>query len=260
MGRRRRDTHALTADIDTGTARLEALPENPEILVLYVNEVPSSAIHLSDPGYLDFEYLDWSARIIDTVFPRPASLRVVHIGGAGCALARTLDATHPGSKQTAVEIDAALIAFVREHLPLPSRLSIRAADGATEITRFSPGSLDVLVRDAFDHDAVPGSLQSGDFHAACARALKPGGIAVFNVADQRPYALLRAEVSSLFDHFAHVYLTALPAQFKGRRWGNVVVTAAQRPLDEAALDRSLRFGPDLVQVMGTERTRAFLGL
>ena len=105
-------------DISTGEARLEKLDGEADSYVLHVNGVPSSSITLSDPQRLDFEYLDWMRRIIDVELPNQ-TLRAAHIGAAGCALARALDSARPGSKQTAIDIDAKLLDFARDWFDLP---------------------------------------------------------------------------------------------------------------------------------------------
>src|SRR5699024_7304840 len=130
-------------DVSTGTTYVEKVDGEADSYVLHVNGVPSSSITLSDPQRLDFEYLDWMRRAIDVELPE-GSLRAVHIGAAGCALARALDAARQGSKQTAIDIDAALLDFARQWFDLPRSpaLALRAGDGAAEISRFRPDALD----------------------------------------------------------------------------------------------------------------------
>src|SRR5699024_3358277 len=166
----------------------------------------------------------------------------VHIGAAGCALARALDAARPGSKQTAIDIDAALLDFARRWFDLPRSpaLALRAGDSAAEISRFRPDALDVVVRDAFDHDSVPPALQTGQFFAAVAAALKDSGLYLANVPDAGDHGVLKAELTALGDHFCHLAAATEPGILKGRRHGNVLVLASNSPLDAAGLDRSLR--------------------
>jgi spermidine synthase len=248
-------------DIATGTARLEKLSGEADSYVLHVNGVPSSSITLSDPQRLDFEYLDWMRRIIDVVFPGQ-TLRVAHIGAAGCALARALDAARPGSKQTAIDIDSPLLEFAREWFDLPRSpaLALRAGDGAVEIGKFRPDTLDVLVRDAFDHDSVPPALQTSQFFASCAEAVKDSGVYVANVPDSGDHVVLRSELRALGEHFAHLAAATEPAILKGRRRGNVVVLASNTPLDTAGLDRSLRTAASTATFLTGRSLRSRLGL
>ena len=248
-------------DISTGTARLEKLDGEADSYVLHVNGVPSSSITLSDPQRLDFEYLDWMRRAIDVELPE-GSLRAVHIGAAGCALARALDAARPGSKQTAIDIDAALLDFARQWFDLPRSpaLALRAGDGAAEISRFRPDALDVVVRDAFDHDSVPPALQTGQFFASCAEALKDSGLYLANVPDAGDHRVLKAELTALGDHFRHLAAATEPGILKGRRHGNVLVLASNSPLDAAGLDRSLRTAANAATFLSGQGLRSRLGL
>ncbi|WP_228278431.1 spermidine synthase [Brevibacterium limosum] len=248
-------------DISTGEARLEKLDGEADSYILHVNGVPSSSITLSDPQRLDFEYLDWMRRIIDVELPA-GSLRAAHIGAAGCALARAIDSARPGSKQTAIDIDAKLLDFAREWFDLPRSpsLALRAGDGAVEIGKFRPDALDVLVRDAFDHDSVPSSLQTAEFFAGCAVAVKDSGLYIANVPDSGDHRILRSELRGLGEHFAHLAAATEPAILKGRRRGNVVVLASNTAPDVTGLDRSLRTAASSATFLAGADLRYRLGL
>ncbi len=240
---------------------MEKLDGEADSYILHVNGVPSSSITLSDPQRLDYEYLDWMRRIIDVELPA-GSLRAAHIGAAGYALARAIDSARPGSKQTAIDIDAKLLDFAREWFDLPRSpaLALRAGDGAVEIGKFRPDALDVLVRDAFDHDSVPSSLQTAEFFAGCAVAVKDSGLYIANVPDSGDHRILRSELRGLGEHFAHLAAATEPAILKGRRRGNVVVLASNTPPDVAGLDRSLRTAASSATFLAGADLRSRLGL
>ncbi|GAA1539852.1 fused MFS/spermidine synthase [Brevibacterium picturae] len=248
-------------EISTGTARLEKVDGEADSYVLHVNGVPSSSITLSEPMRLDFEYLDWMSRIIDVQFA-PGPLRAVHIGAAGCALARALHAGRPGSKQTAIDIDPVLLDYSRTWFDLPRSpgLALRAGDGAVEAEKFRPDALDVLVRDAFDHDSVPPALQTSEFFTTCARILKDSGVYIANVPDAGDHRVLRAELELLGSAFDHVAAAAEPGIIKGRRRGNVVVIAANSPLRIPELDRSLRTAATMATFLTGQDLKSRLGL
>lgn len=246
-------------DISTGTAHLEKIDGEADSYVLHVNGVPSSSITLSDPQRLDFEYLDWMSRIIDGHF-EPGPLRAVHIGAAGCALARFVHATRPGSRQTAIDIDALLLDYSRAWFDLPRSpaLALRAGDGAVEVEKFRDGSLDLLIRDAFDHDAVPGSLTTQQFFASCARTLKTSGLYLANVPDSGDHSGLRSEITLLQEEFRHVAAASEPAIIKGRRRGNVVVIASHSPISD--VDQVLRTAPTMASFLDSTALRSRLGI
>lgn len=249
---------------DTGTASFDAVPGDPHAYVLTLNGVPSSPYYAHDPEVLGFEYLRWIAHLTAAALPAGRSVRAVHIGGAACALPRHLDAIRPGSRQTVVEIDAALADWVRTHLDLPRSpaLAIRAADGAVEITRFRPDSIDLIVRDAFAGDTTPASLSSPAWFDAVHAALGPHGVYIANVADAADRSALRSEVDALRTRFSHVLAVAEPTQFRRRRRGNVVVAATHDPIDAHAVEAavrgdgaSVRSGAGLLSHLGPAHSR-----
>jgi spermidine synthase len=226
--------------IDTGTASFDPVPGDPGSFVLTVNGVPSSPYSAADPRRLDFEYMRWAVAGIDTALPG-STLRALHVGGAACALPRRIAADRPGSRQTVVEIDAALVTWVRAHLELPRSpaVAVRAADGAAEIAAFRDDSLDLLVRDAFAGDATPAALQSPEWFSSVARVLRAEGLYASNVADRAGRSALREELRALTGHFAHVCALS-GARLAGRPGGNVMVFASHRPLDPRELTRRAR--------------------
>lgn len=138
-------------------------------ILLLLDGAESSWIDLHDPTHLDFEYLQQMDAAVTALRGESGPVRAVHLGGAGCALARAWDATRPGSTQLAVEIDGVLAQRVREWFDLPRapRLRIRVGDAAQVAPRLRPGAWDVVVRDVFDAGRVPGACRTPEFVAAC---------------------------------------------------------------------------------------------
>ncbi|OFL64419.1 MULTISPECIES: spermidine synthase [unclassified Brevibacterium] len=266
MGRQRRTAEReREVHIDTGTAVLEPVAGEPDSFVLWINGVPSSCIALSDPLRLDFEYLDWMSRIIrvrhDDADGRGTPLRAVHIGAGGCSLPRWIDAHCPGSRQTAIDIDATLLKYVREWFDLPKkpRLALRAGDGALEIRSFRPSSLDVLVRDAFAGSITPPPLATRDFFDQCAHVLAPSGTFLVNIAAAPPHERLKDELRLLQQSFAYVGMAIDPGNMRGRRYGNAVAIAAHTPPEPGTVARALRGGPAIARVLEGTQLTAFTG-
>ena len=81
--------------IPTGTVELVRDLDDPDGVTVLVNGVPSSYLDLVDPTRLVFEYMQQMAAVIDRVGDAGGPLDVVHLGAAGCALARAVDADAP---------------------------------------------------------------------------------------------------------------------------------------------------------------------
>ncbi|MFT4043457.1 MAG: fused MFS/spermidine synthase [Gordonia sp. (in: high G+C Gram-positive bacteria)] len=245
--------------IDTGTAELQRDPISGGWLLL-INGAHSSHIHPDDPTALDFEYLRQMAAVIDDRYEPDAALRVLHLGGAACALPRYLADRYPRARQLAVEIDAALARLVREWFDLPRspQLRIRVGDARAVVEGLHPGSRDVIVRDAFDSDRAPAHLTTVEFVRAAKHVLAPGGLYLANCGDSPDLALVRADAAAVAEVFAHVLLIGDPAMLKGRRTGNVVVVGSDTDVGpSSALVRTLLSDPLPARTITGDEARRF---
>ncbi|WP_432489118.1 spermidine synthase [Kineococcus sp. SYSU DK018] len=257
-GARRPEPVEGEALISTGTVRLERDRDDPDGWLVLVNGVPSSYVDLADPAHLVFEYQQWTAAVLDAVHP-PGPLRVVHLGGAGCAFPRYVAATRPGSRQLVLEVDEQLVELVRHSFGASGSAGFRlkVADAREGVAELPDGSQDALVRDAFVHDRVPDHLVTVEFLRDVSRALAPGGVWVANLADRPPMPRARAEVATAAEVFTHVAVLAEPGVFRGRRYGNALLVASQDPLPEQALVRALSGGAAPARLVAGTDARHF---
>lgn len=240
-------------EISTGTAELVPDEYAPGSWVLHVNGVPSSHVDPEHPERLDFEYMRWIAAVVAAhvgAHLDPAGLRVLHLGGGACSLARFFAAEYPAARQVVVELDGRLAELVREWFDLPRAplLRIRVGEARAVTESLTPGTRDVVVRDVFAGAVTPEPLTTVEFARHVRRVLAPGGLYVLNCGDTRDLAGARAELAALSEVFEHVAAVADPAMLKGRRYGNIVLAASAAPLpaegsaEAAALTRELLGG------------------
>jgi len=257
--------------VDSGLAELLLDADRPGAWMLLVDDVPQSHVDLDDPEYLDFDYMRRLGHLADLAAPPGQPLRVLHLGGGGLTLARYVAATRPGSSQLAVESDAALVALVRRWLPLgqparrdggrtgAGRVRIRVGDARAVLEQLPAASFDLVVADLFAGARTPAHLTSVEFAAAAARVLTPAGCYAVNVADGPPLGYARAQVATVGSVFAQVCLIADPGVLRGRRFGNLVLAAAQGELPLAGLARRAAGDPfpgRLVHGAGLDRFAA----
>ena len=227
---------------------LVADPDRPRAWTLLVDGAPQSHVDLDDPRHLEFEYMRRLGHLVDLAGPPGEPLRVLHLGGGGLTLARYVAATRPGSDQLAVEADAALLELVRRRLPLrqrgrrsgggrTGRVRVRVADARAVLEQVPAGSFDVVIADLFTGARTPAHLTSAEFAAAVARALSPSGVYGSNVGDGPPLAHARARAATVCSVFRHACLIADAPLLRGRRFGNLVLAAAQHGLPVAELTR-----------------------
>lgn len=201
---------------------------------------PQSYVDPDDPLLLVFEYVEQFALVLQALRPDPAPLAVTHVGGAGMTLARWVHRVHPGSPQIVLEPDAALTELVRRELPLPRghRIRVRPVTGQEGVAALRDGSADVVVVDAYDQGRFPAELAGAAWAREVARVLAPDGLLLVNAADRPGLRWVGRQTATLREQLPHVGMLVLREVAKGKRFGNVVVVASPRPLDDVSLTRA----------------------
>lgn len=220
----------------------------------------SSHIDLADPLRLEFEYMRWIVSLIEDRWSQSSRVRALHLGGGACSVARYLVAKFPDSRNTVVEIDAALANYVREWFGLPKAplLKIRVGEAREVTTALSAGSRDVIIRDVFSGRFTPGPLLTEEFVAEVKRVLSTDGIYLLNCGDAPSLANARREAATVAAAFAHTAIIADPPMLKGRRFGNIVLAGSDAPLATGAgLPRALLAGAMPATLWDDAQVRAF---
>jgi spermidine synthase len=245
--------------VATGEAELLRDLNRPGGWVLTVEGVLQSYVDLDDPTYLDFEYMQYMGDVIDCLAEEGAALDLVHVGGGACTLPRYVAATRPGSRQIVIEPDAALVEFVREHLGLRSvpRLRVRVTDGRSGVAALKDDYADVIVVDAFEAAAVPIELVTEEFAWDVARALRPNGTWLLNIADGPGLRFARRVVATAQAVFPEAVLISDPNVLRGRRYSNLVVAASAGELPVEGLVRRSAGRIPRVRCMNGDEVRRF---
>jgi hypothetical protein len=216
-----------------GDLSVEADPDRPSGRLLRQAGTEASYNDLVEPGYLDFDYLRWMRVLLNTDHVH----RVLHIGGAGCALARALAAADPSGRQEVWEISPAVVDFAREHLGLSRMpgLRVRTGDGTLALRRAAAdgASWDAVVIDAFVGARVaPGPTS----RQALADAASLAALTLVNVVDDRA----ERELSRIIDGLAAVYPWVWAC---AGRSNNTVLAAGRGALDQARVISELARDP-----------------
>lgn len=180
--------------------------------------------------------------IIGATLGDTVPLRALHLGAAGCTLARALDAGHSGSKQLAVELDGTLARYVREWFDLPPapRLRIRS-DETRHALDTTHAQWDVIIRDAFRNREVPAQLRTSE-SAARAHEVRPWRYLSpqLHRFHQAQHDRLGEEIATLAQHFRHMIAIVDPSILKGRRFGNIVLAASDQEFPVFEIERRVR--------------------
>jgi spermidine synthase len=227
----------VRAQVASGTAELRPDPDRRGGWTLLLDGTPQSHVDMDDPTHLEFDYVRRLGHVVDLAAPPRRPLRALHLGGGALTLARYIAATRPRSSQQAVEVDGALVELVRRELPPDRawRLRVRTGDARDVVIRLASGGFGLVVMDVFAGARTPAHLTSTEFLHAVAEVMDPVATYAANVTDGGALAFARGQVATLQAVFPHTCLVADPAVLRGRRFGNLLLVAARRPLPLEAL-------------------------
>lgn len=209
----------------------------------------ASYIDLADPTHLEFDYMRWMRLVLRTGGAR----RVLHIGGAGCALARALAAEDPRSRQEVCEVDPAVLELARAHLGLRRMpgLRVRVAEGRAHLRTQSDGAWDAIVLDAYAGARIPPQLITSEALAEMAR-IAP--LVLINVVDTRSGRVRAPVASAVGAVFERVWAL-------GQRQTNVVIVGDDGRLDLQRIEGAAAADPSPARVMtGPEVRDAIAGI
>ena len=260
MRRGAAERRAVHQEVGTGLAELVPDLSRTDSWLLFVDGIPQSQVDLGDPGYLEFEYVRRIGHIADLAFPAGQPLRALHMGGGAMTLPRYIAHTRPGSVQLVAELDTELTELVRRHLPLrrrrgaaagrgggtgpgSGRIRVRAGDAREVLESVPANSQDLVISDVFAGARTPFHLTTVECARAAARALRPGGVYAVNVADGPPLEQVRAAVATVRSVFEETCMIAEAGVLRGRRLGNLVIAAGDRPLPDGELRRAVAADP-----------------
>jgi spermidine synthase len=252
---------AVHREVDGGRAELVPDLDRPGSWLLYLGDAPQSQVDLTDPTYLEFEYVQRIAHLLDVAAPAGAPLRVLHLGGGALTLPRYVAATRPGSRQLVAEADAALMDVVREHLPLGrarGRIRVRIGDAREVLGSVPPERFDVVISDVFAGARTPPHLTTVESAGLAARALRPDGLYIQNVADGPPLGYAKQQVATVAQVFPHGLVIAEPGVLRRRRFGNLVLAGSQRELPADELRRRAAADPFPARVLDGEDLARFV--
>ena len=196
--------------------------ERPSGRLLRQREMEASYVDLADVRHLEFDYLRRMRDLVQATGAR----RVVHVGGAACALARALAAERPADRQEVIEFDPAVVELARAHLGLRRApgLRVRVGDGRAVLAGRPDGSADAVLIDAFVGAQVPRHLVTVEALRDLARV---AGVVAVNVVDTRSMPGASAIAAGLAETFALVLALGAPAILAKRRGGNVILVGAR---------------------------------
>jgi spermidine synthase len=231
--------------------------DRPSGRLLRQGDMESSYVDLADAGHLEFDYMRRMRDLVEAIRAR----RIVHVGGAGCALARALAVGDPARRQLVAEVDGEVLALARAHLGLRRApgLRVRHADGRALLAAEPDASADAILIDAFVGARVPRHLATLEALHDAARVLAPRGALAINVVDAAPLPDARAIAAGLREVFATVAVLGGPGALRARRGGNVVLLAGHGSLPLERLRVRAAADPSPAALLAPDQVERFCG-
>jgi spermidine synthase len=225
---------------------------------LLVDGSEQSFVDTSDPLHLEFEYVQIIAQILETIFTTDAPVTALHLGGGLCTVPRWLAARHPGSRQRVVE-HSAEIAKLSASLGAVARTAVVIEDALAVVSRARRASADLVVCDVYDGPDTVTEMFTVDAATLVQNLLRRDGVYVCNLSDATPFALSKVVAATLREVFASVVLLAEPPVLRGRRSGNLVLTATNSEIPLAELSRRAAGAPVRFRVVAHDDLTDFIG-
>jgi spermidine synthase len=193
-----------------------------------------SAMRMRDPYSLELEYT--RAMMMFALFhPSPRDICLIGLGGG--SIAKYIHRNLVDSRLDAVEVSAEVVSVARGYFHLPEddgRLTVRVGDGAARV-REVMASWDILLVDGYDANRIIEDLASETFYQACRTALRPNGVAVFNLwGSDRFFDTYLGRIKTAFDSS----VLTLPAEQKGNIQVFAFADSAAIPPFERLVERA----------------------
>jgi spermidine synthase len=233
-------------------------PDREGGLALHLDTLRHSYVDLDDPSYLGFVYTQWFGDVTDALEPDGGAIDTLHVGGGGFTMPRYLQAEHPGSRSTVLEVDPLLLELSQDELGLEvtDDLEVLLGDARLTIADTPSDAFDLVIGDAFGGVAVPWHLTTLEFTELVHDRLRPGGTYVMNVVDYGDRGFLRAEIATVAEVFDQVAVLGRAGSLDPDATGvggNYVVIASDDDLPlEAIRAANERRGRDDDLVTGEE--------
>ena len=204
---------------------------------LILDNLIHSISDVSDPFFLDYDYLRIYEELVSWQMRPRRSVDALFIGGGGYTFPRYMEARYPGARIDVVEIDPEVTRVAHEYLGLPRSTSIRSfnEDGRWFVMHSGDrGRYDFIFGDAFNDLSIPYHLTTREFALQLKALLKPDGFLIANLIDSVTEGLfLPSYIRTLEEVFGkgNVNLLVLAPELRRLGIATCVVVASPRKWD-----------------------------
>jgi predicted membrane-bound spermidine synthase len=234
---------------------------------LVLDHLVHSYTDLSDPLYLEYEYIRIYEEMVRWQSSKRKSFKVLFLGGGGYTFPRFIEAKYPKAEVEVVEIDPQIIRVSKEYLGISKKTKIRSIneDGRWFVMNCKEKeSYDFIFGDAFNDLSIPYHLTTKEFAAQLKRLLKPNGLLLTNVIDSFERGdFMPSYIRTLEEVFGkgNVHLLTLSSNYDHIGISTCVVVASPKGLDMEGFVKAVKGNGDkeiTSHVMPQDRLQQYL--
>lgn len=204
---------------------------------LVLDHLVHSYTDLSEPLYLEYEYIRIYEEMVRWQSSKRKSFKVLFLGGGGYTFPRFIEAKYPNAEIDVVEIDPEITGVVKTYLGISQKTKIHSVneDGRWFVMNCkTQGSYDFIFGDAFNDLSIPYHLTTKEFAVQLKRLLKPDGLLLANVIDSfQKGAFMPSYIRTLEEVFGKgdVHLLTLSSDYDRMGISTYVVVASPKRLN-----------------------------
>lgn len=204
-----------------------------------VDGVPMS--HVGEPGRPPvLAAVRW---MLAAIGDRAAPLACAHLGGGLLTLPRAIDHAWPGSVQTVVELEPALVELASTRFPAPPGVTVRPGDARAWLDEPTTSGLDLVSLDIFAGNRIPPAFTSLECMRGARKVLADDGRLVVNSVAGPELLFTRRQLATLRAAFEHVAMVVQGSALHGLRFGNATLVASDAPIDPEPIRAALAGDP-----------------
>jgi spermidine synthase len=204
---------------------------------LVLDHLVHSYTDLSEPLYLEYEYIRIYEEMVRWQSSKRESFKVLFLGGGGYTFPRFIEAKYPKAEIDVVEIDPEITGVVKKYLGISQKTKIHSVneDGRWFVMNCkTQGSYDFIFGDAFNDLSIPYHLTTKEFALQLKKLLKPDGLLLANVIDSfQKGAFMPSYIRTLEEVFGKgdVHLLTLSSDYDRMGISTYVVAASPKRLN-----------------------------
>lgn len=194
----------LVFEGDSAYTGMQVLDKSDGLRYLQFGVYEQTAMRLSDPDYLHYEYT--RTIMAGFAFAHPPVKNVLMIGLGGGAMARFIAGKFPDATLDIIEIDPLVVDVAKQYFGFkPGKHGNVFIGDGRQLLRKSKVKYDVIILDAYKAGEIPFHLTTQEFMRSVKDHVAPGGVAVVHLWAEYANKYLQSQIKTIASVFPRNY-------------------------------------------------------